>query len=174
MANREALRELQTRLAERLQRARTTVQSARWLAVECGRHGFLFPLTAAGEIFPAQALMPLPHAQPWFLGIANVRGALHGVVDLPVFLGLETRSSWREGAQLIGLNPSLGSHSAVLVHRLAGLRHGPQLQPLPRDDTPRPAFAGDRFADAQGRVWQEIDLAALAHHPQFLAIARSR
>lgn len=174
MANREALRELQTRLAERLQQARTTVQSARWLAVECGSHGFLFPLTAAGEIFPAQTLMPLPHAQPWFLGVANVRGALHGVVDLTVFLGLESRPQWREDAQLVGLNPTLGSHSAVLVHRLAGLRYGAQLQATPRDDGPRPDFAGDRYLDASGRPWQEIDLAALARHPQYLSIARAR
>ena len=35
----------------------------------------------------------------------------------------------------------------------------------------RPAFAGGRWRDAQGRPWQEIDLAALARNEQFLAIA---
>ena len=35
----------------------------------------------------------------------------------------------------------------------------------------RPSFAGARFRDAQGQVWQEIDLAALAQQDQFLAIA---
>ena len=53
MANNEALRELQSRLAERLQAARTQARPASWLAVECGGHGFLFPLQQAGEIFPS-------------------------------------------------------------------------------------------------------------------------
>jgi twitching motility protein PilI len=42
----------------------------------------------------------------------------------------------------------------------------------PAEAAPRPEFAaGGRWRDADGRVWQEIDLAALARHEQFLAIA---
>jgi len=37
MANREALRELQSRLASRLQAARTEGMSVAWLAVRAGR-----------------------------------------------------------------------------------------------------------------------------------------
>ncbi len=172
MAQREALRELQARLAQRLQQVGGDVRTARWLAVECGAHGFLFPLAGAGEIFAAAGLTPLAHTKPWFLGVANLRGGLHGVFDLTVFLGLEGRAQLKEHAQLVAFNPALGSHSAVLVHRLAGLRHADQLTPQVQDDEPRPAFAGARLADAQGRVWQEIDLAALARHEQFLAISK--
>lgn len=172
MAQREALRELQARLAERLQQVHGDVRTARWLAVDCGRHGFLFPLSGAGEIFTAGSLTPLSHTKPWFLGVANLRGALHGVFDLTVFLGLEPRSLAREHAQIVAFNASLGSHSAVLVHRLAGLRHPEQMTPDPDDAGPRPTFAGPRYVDAQGRSWQEIDLAELARHEEFLAIAR--
>ena len=172
MANREALRDLQARLAERLQQSRSEVRTARWLAVECAGHGFLFPLEAAGEIFAVGPLEPLPHTQPWFLGVANLRGGLHGVIDLTAFLGLQARPQWRESAQLVALNPALGSHAAILVDRLAGLRHADQLSPEPQDSAVRPAFAGQRLRDAQGRVWQEIDLAALARHEQFLGISR--
>lgn len=172
MANRAALRDLQARLAERLQQVGGDTRTARWLAVECGRHGFLFPLAGAGEIFSAGSLMRLSHTKPWFLGVANLRGGLHGVIDLPVFLGLEAQAQLRETAQLVALNPALGSHAAVLVHRLAGLRHADQLNIEPPDEGSRPPFAGARMQDAQGRVWQEIDLAALARHEQFLAIAR--
>ncbi len=180
MANREALRELQSRLAERLQAARTETRSVSWLAVECAGAGLLVPLPTAGEIFPAGALLPVPHTQAWFLGVANLRGGLHGVVDLAAFLGLRpplARDAVREQARLLAFNPSLGSHCAVLVDRLAGLRSRQQLQPeaadAPEADaTPRPAFAaGGRWRDANGRIWQEIDLAALARHEQFLAIA---
>ena len=52
MANREALRQLQARLAERLLAARTETRVLSWLAVECAGHGLLLPLATAGEIFP--------------------------------------------------------------------------------------------------------------------------
>lgn len=176
MANREALRELQSRLAERLQAARTDTRTAAWLAVECAGHGLLVPLTSAGEIFPAGALLPVPHTKPWFLGVANLRGGLHGVVDLALFLGLRDRlaadAAQHEQARLLAFNPGLGSQCAVRVDRLAGLRSSAQMRAEPPDGRRRPGFAaGGRWRDAEGRVWQEIDLAALARHDAFLAIA---
>jgi twitching motility protein PilI len=174
MANREALRELQSRLASRLQSAPEASRTANWLAVECGGQGFLFGLANAGEIFPLAALKPVPHTQSWFAGVANLRGGLHGVVDLAAFLGLRAPAlpeSVREHARLVALNPALGAQCALLVERLAGLRLPAQLerQPVP-DDAPRPAFAGPVWRDAEGRLWQELDLPALARHEQFLGI----
>lgn len=174
MANREALRELQGRLAQRLQLARTEARSDSWLAVECAGRGFLMPLPTAGEIFPVVPLLPVPHTQPWFLGVANLRGGLHGVVDLAAFLGLRAplaADAVREQARLLAFNATLGSHSAVLVERLAGLRSAQQLSPEADDGVARPHFAARRWRDADGRGWQEIDLAALARHEQFLGIA---
>jgi twitching motility protein PilI len=174
MANREALRELQDRLAQRLQAARTESRRASWLAVEAGGAGLLFPLAGAGEIFGVPPLLAMPHTKPWFAGVANLRGGLHGVVDLAAFLGLRAAAlgeGAREQARLVALNPSLGSHCALLVDRLAGLRGADQLTAEPATDGVRPAFAGPGWRDADGRVWQEIDLAALAANEQFLGIA---
>ena len=58
MAKREALRELQSRLAQRLQAAMTEVPTASWLAVHCGGQGLIFPLRTAGEIFTAAGVPP--------------------------------------------------------------------------------------------------------------------
>ena len=44
MANKDALRELQTRLASRLQAAKTQPRARGWLAVECAGVGLLLPL----------------------------------------------------------------------------------------------------------------------------------
>ncbi len=178
MANREALRELQGRLATRMQAARTEAPVRSWLAVECAGHGLLFPLHEAGEIFSLGSVLPVPHTQPWFAGVANLRGGLHAVVDLAVFLGLKATSGpldgGREGARLLVLNPALGVNCALLVDRLAGLRNAEQLSPdtgeAPAPAT-LPAFAGARWRDGEGRVWQEIELAALAGHEQFLGVA---
>jgi twitching motility protein PilI len=174
MARREALRELQARLAERLQAAHDDSRNATWLAVECAGRGLLFGLADAGEIFPAGALRAVPRTQPWFLGVANLRGALHGVVDLAAFLRLREplgEDSARAQAPLIALNPALGTQCAVLVDRLAGLRRAEQLV-LQEDASPsKPPFALARWRDEQGRHWQEIDLRALALHEQFLGIS---
>jgi twitching motility protein PilI len=79
MANREALRDLQSRLAGRLQAARSEgVSVAAWLAVQAGGRDYLLPLNQAGEIFPWTGVQPVPYTQAWFLGIANLRGALMG------------------------------------------------------------------------------------------------
>lgn len=174
MANREALRELQSRLAARLQSSQDAARTANWLAVECGGQGFLLGLADAGEIFPLGALKPVPHTQGWFAGVANLRGGLHGVVDLAAFLGLRGPAmpeSVREHARLVALNPSLGAQCALLVERLAGLRLPDQLEQVEgSDDGVRPAFAGPVWRDAEGRAWQELNLAALARHEQFLGI----
>ena len=59
MAKREALRELQSRLAERMQAARAQPAAQAWLAVECRGTGLLFPLAQAGEIFALAPLLPV-------------------------------------------------------------------------------------------------------------------
>ena len=180
MSNREALRELQGRLASRMQAARTEARVKSWLAVECAGTGLLVPLAGAGEIFSVGPVLPVPHTQPWFAGVANLRGGLHAVVDLAAFLGLArgapaaATDGSRDGARLLALNPSLGVNCALLVDRLAGLRSADQLSVEPTDGpdlAERPAFAGERWRDAEGRMWQEIRLSALAGHEQFLAVA---
>jgi twitching motility protein PilI len=176
MANREALRELQGRLATRMHAARTEAPVKSWLAVECAGLGLLFPLHQAGEIFPVTGVLPVPHTQAWFAGVANLRGGLHGVVDLAAFLGLTRAGAPSEGAReqarLLALNPGLGVNCALLVDRLAGLRNAEQLSAVESDDaSARPAFAGPLWRDTEGREWQEIELAALAGHEQFLGIS---
>ncbi len=173
MANREALRELQTRLAERMQAARREQRGQSWLAVECRGHGLLLPLEQAGEIFAPTAMMPVPHTQPWFVGVANLRGGLHGVVDLARFLGLPevpTAEAIREQSRLVAFGAVLGLNCALLVDRLAGLRSSDQMTVAPSDGAGRPAFAGPVLLDPGQRSWQSLDLARLAQDEHFLSI----
>lgn len=175
MSNKQALRDLQTRLAERMQQVRSEPAGLGWLAVDCGGQGLLFALHQAGEIFDLGGLVAVPHTQPWLAGVVNLRGGVCTVVDLAVFLGLRAAGARPAGtARLVGFNAALGLNCALLVDRLEGLRRGAELQRI--DDAAegpaagRPAFAPARWADASGRVWQEIDLAALARQAQFLAV----
>ena len=174
MANKQALRDLQSRLAERLQAARTQERGRSWLAVECGARGFLLPLRDAGEIFALGPIVPVPHSHRWFLGVSNLRGHLHGVVDLTGFLGLETAQASREQARLVGFNQALDINCVLLVDRLSGLRSEEDLEPEPQlqseDGAARPAFVGSRYRDSTRRLWQELNLSALADDEAFLGI----
>ena len=170
MANKEALRELQSRLAERLSAARTQERGKSWLAIECSSRGFLLPLREAGEIFALAPLQPVPHTHRWFLGVSNLRGHLHGVVDLAAFLGVKTGEVAKDQARLVGFNPRFELNCALMVDRLAGLRSEEHLTPVTEPQTPRPAFVGLRYRDGAGRVWQELNLAELAGDEAFLRI----
>jgi twitching motility protein PilI len=172
MANKEALRELQGRLAERLQAARSIDRPTGWLAVEAGGHAFLLPLAEAGEIFPSKVLVPVPHTLPWFIGVANLRGTLAGVVDLARFLGLPPAPAHNDAARVVAFNPVLDINVAVRVDRLAGLRNPDQLsvEPPAPDAPAAPAFVGRRLRDDSGRLWQELRLAELGRDERFLHI----
>ncbi|MDE2401417.1 MAG: chemotaxis protein CheW [Burkholderiales bacterium] len=177
MANKEALRDLQKRLASRLQMAREQAPTRNWLAVEISGHGFLLPLDQAGEIFPMSILQAVPHSQPWFLGVANLRGQLHGVIDLTTFLGMErpvARWSQEQGARdagrLVALNTSLQMNVALLIDRLLGLRTPADMAASGATSPDTPHFIGQQLVDDKGRAWYELDLAALVADEAFLKI----
>jgi twitching motility protein PilI len=178
MANKEALRELQQRLADRLQMVRQQAPVRNWLAVEIAGHGFLLPLDQAGEIFPLSAIQPVPHSRPWFLGVANLRGQLHGVIDLAAFLGLPQRQARnvaevaaRDAGRLIAFNAGLQLNAALLIDRLMGLRNASTLTPANAPlATAKPHFVGAQMNDAQGRTWYELDLAGLVADEAFMKI----
>ena len=174
MANKQALRDLQTRLAERMKQVRSETPGVSWLAVDCAGQGLLLSLKQAGEISELGPLLPVPHTQPWLAGVVNLRGGVFTVVDLARFLGLRRAdaAAHQPQARLVAFNAALGINGALLIDRLEGLRHAADLQAEGEstDNAARPAFALARWRDAAGRWWQEIDLAALAQSPQFLAI----
>jgi twitching motility protein PilI len=177
MANKEALRELQSRLAERLRLVRETAPTRNWLAVEASGHGFLLPLDQAGEIFSLVSLQRVPHSLPWFLGVGNLRGQLNGVVDLAAFIGLPRRAAVglegasRDTGRLVAFNAIFQLNTALLIDRLAGLRRPSDLTPVEGSTGQRPHFVSAELKDAQGRTWYELDLAALASDEAFLKVA---
>ncbi len=175
MANREALRELQSRLASRLQAARTEGVQASWLAVESGGRKFLFPLSQSGEIFPFSSAQPVPYTQSWFLGVANLRGGLYGVIDLASFVAGEAPAqrsdASRAESRLIALNGLLEVNCALLIDRLAGLRNMDAFSSSCEPAEGSPEYFGSGYTDANGAYWQEINLQALSQQPQFLSIS---
>jgi twitching motility protein PilI len=175
MANREALRELQARLASRLQAARSEGVQPSWLAVESGARKFLFPLAQSAEIFPFSTTLPVPYTQSWFLGVANLRGGLYGVVDLASFVDgqapVQRSDAGRAESRLIALNAALEINCALLIDRLAGLRNLDAFASSSPPPEGAPEYFGSGYTDTNGAHWQELNLQALAQQPQFLSIS---
>ncbi|SFC02652.1 twitching motility protein PilI [Polaromonas sp. OV174] len=174
MANRQALRELQTRLADRLQIARTQGVSASWLAVEAGGKKYLFPLSQSGEIFPWVSMQSVPYTQAWFAGVANLRGGLFGVVDLASYVSgqppLLKNELARTDSRLVSLNSALEVNCVLLVDKLAGLRKQDAFIDFSEKAPDAPDFFGNQYVDLGGTTWQEINLQLLAQQAHFLTI----
>jgi twitching motility protein PilI len=174
MTKKEALRDLQARLAGRLQSAQSEGVSVSWLAVKIGQGHFLLPLAQSGEIFSLVAMSPVPYSQKWFLGIVNLRGGLHGVVDMAGFLGeasARNRSdqSWAQ-ARLVTFSAETELNCALLVDALIGLRRPDAFVRQEGAPSGSPEFFGQQWFDQQGTSWQEISLQTLANQSEFLNI----
>jgi twitching motility protein PilI len=177
MANRQALKELQERLAQRLTAARSAPATASWLAVEAAGQRYLMPLVQSGEIFPWSTVQPVPYTKPWYLGVASLRGGLQGVIDLALLLEppglapLAVGERVSSESRLVSLHAALGINAVLLIDRLLGLRNPAMFTAVVENPADAPACFAHRLVDAQGQVWQELNLQALAAEPEFMAIA---
>jgi twitching motility protein PilI len=164
MAKRLSLREFQENLVRRLNDA-ASADRRTLLGVQAGDSQWLVPLAEAGEILAVPPLAEVPLTRPWFRGLANVRGTLHGVIDFSALNGgpLTTPAG---NARLILVGARHGVHSALLVSRTTGLKN-------PDDFTATPTATSEpweqqRLRDLQSRPWSQLDVTALLAHPRFL------
>jgi len=156
---RSRLRQYQVQLLARMQAARTnTGARVNQLGVAMGDERYLLDLTTAGEIVSVVPVTAVPLTQAWYLGLANIRGSLVGVVDLARYLGLGETPVGAE-ARYVTFAPGLGMNCALLVSRVYGLRHAAEM-------TPEAAS----LRDGDGQVWTPLDLAALVRDERFLQV----
>ncbi len=176
MANRQALKELQDRLAQRLTAARSELATVSWLAVEVAGQRYLMPLVQSGEIFPWSTVQSVPYTKSWYLGVASLRGGLQGVIDLARLLEhpgarlAAVTSRVSSESRLVSLHSALGINAVLLVDRLLGLRNPAMFTAVVANPVGSPACFAHRLLDAQGQVWQELNLQALTTEPEFMAI----
>ena len=176
MANRQSLRDLQERLAQRLTAAKSEAATASWLAVEARGQRYLFPLVQSGEIFPWASVQPVPYTKPWYAGVASLRGGLHGVVDLGRLVerasdAVQLTDRITSESRLVSLHGALGVNAVLWIDRLLGLRNPVMFSAIAPRPPQAPPFFARCLIDHQGQTWQELDLQALVTDPGFLAIA---
>ncbi|HRE13642.1 MAG TPA: chemotaxis protein CheW [Usitatibacteraceae bacterium] len=168
MSRRTGLREYQLSVAERLRTASTRTSVASRLGFQVGGRNWFVALHQVSEVIPVPAIAPVPLAQPWFLGVANVRGNLYGVADFSAFQGAEATGGGLE-RRVILVSGRLVGGAGLLVSRMLGLRtpEGFAAQPRPGD---APEWLGGLWRDAAGAEWHELDLPALAKSRRFLEV----
>ena len=92
----------------------------RGVAYRVGNHRLASGFDEVVEILPMPAVTPVPGAQPWMLGVANVRGTLLPVVDLKQFLEGERTVLHESQRVLVVRQP--GGDVAVTIDELYGQR----------------------------------------------------
>ena len=163
-----SLREYQLTLSERLQSAEAGAGLPSKLGLQVGGEGWLIELVDAAEVIPVPPISPVPLAHGWFRGVANVRGNLYSVSDFSVFLGGEPVKLSAE-ARLLVLSERFRCGAALLVARSLGLRAAGELTPQ-SVSTALPWVRG-QYSDAEGRLWKELDVAALVQNEAFLEVS---
>lgn len=169
MSKRVSLKEFQEGLAGRLKAAASENATTARLGFEAGGEFWLVRLEGSGEVLPSPEIQRVPLTRDWFLGVANVRGVLYGITDFGAFLG---KSPAPRGPQnrLLLLGQPYAVNCALLVTRLTGLRSVSGLSEYRTEDR----FSGwttAAWADAENRVWRELDAERLLGHESFLDIA---
>ena len=163
-----SLREYQIALSERLQGAAAGTRVPTKLGVRVGGEAWRVDLKEAAEVIPVPRLSPVPLAQPWFKGVANVRGNLYSVSDLGALLGLQPVAPSGE-ARLLLVAERFRAGAALLVETSLGLRNAEELKPDTTASSQR--WVRSQYADADGKVWKELDVSALLQDEAFLEVA---
>ncbi|MGY0505948.1 chemotaxis protein CheW [Luteimonas sp. e5] len=139
----------------------------RGLAWRLGRRTLVSELDSVVEILGVPPLTAVPGAQPWLLGLANVRGNLLPVVDLKLFLEGQ-RSVPQERQRLLSMRQP-GGDVAFLIDELLGQRSFDERSRVePGDDAMgRYQHFIDHAYEVQGERWSVFDLDRLGRTPEF-------
>jgi len=144
----------------------------RGVGYRIGRRRMASTFTEVVEILSLPQVTQVPGAQPWMLGLANVRGNLLPIVDLKQFLEGE-RTVLHEGHRIL-LVRQPGGDVAVLIDELFGQRSFHDQQQVTLEEAAghgltegRYGYFVDRAYLIDGQPWGIFSLDRLARTPEF-------
>lgn len=157
------LLEFQRNLFARIREAGARRAASR-LGFVAGGQKWLVDLTDVSEVLVLPPLLPVPLMQPWFLGIANIRGALYGVVDFSAFSGGAPLAN-TAATSLVVLRGA--ARCCLAVDQVLGVSEA--------DTTELRAggagYMAAEWAAADGSTWKCLNPRALETDPVFTAAA---
>src|SRR5204862_429462 len=131
-ATRLSLRDYQLALSQRLQSAQAGARVASKLGLRVAGEAWLVDLVEAGEVLPVPPITPVPLAQPWFRGVANIRGNLHSVTANRILLG--QAAVFSGPAAQLGIQMRNGIKTYLDYVNERGGVHGRKLELATEDD----------------------------------------
>ena len=139
----------------------------RGVGYRVGKHRLASGFDEVVEILGMPPVTPVPGAQPWMLGVANIRGNLLPIVDLKQFLEGE-RTVLHEGQRVLVVRQH-GGNVAVTIDELFGQRSFVEEQQIEAEP-----LADGRYANFVERAyrlgdheWGVFSLDRLARTPEF-------
>lgn len=139
----------------------------RGVGYRIGRRRLASAFDEVVEILPMPQVTPVPLAQAWMLGVANVRGNLLPVVDLKLFLEGE-RTVLHENLRVLVVRQPDGD-VAVTIDQLYGQRSFHEEQHVPAEGIAQGRYA--HFIDRAYRLgedtWGVFSLDRLSRTPEF-------
>ncbi len=145
------------------------VSSSSKLGIKVGEANCLVSLADVNEVLPVPQIMAVPLTQPWFMGIANVRGLLYSITDLSALQSKVSTVVTRESRVLLA-HQRFEMNVGLLISQLIGLRNLADMQIQP-ELSDKPIWQLSRYQDSQGQVWDEIDMRLLLNQQEFMQVA---
>ncbi len=168
MARRTSLREFQMSVANRLRDLASRKTVASKLGFQVGKDNWFVNLVDVSEVIPLPAMMSVPLTQPWFRGVANVRGNLYSIADFSAFQGAETIGPGME-RRVILISDRLIVGSGLVVSRMLGLRNPEQFTAEPKERE-YSSWVRAIYRDPAGARWHELDVGNLVREERFLEV----
>lgn len=171
MLTRTSIRDYQLNLFEQIKNADMVISTDTMLGLAIGESRYLIHTNEVNEVLQVPKLAPVPLTQSWFLGMANIRGALYGITDMSQYWGEEPIPIGLK-ARILLVVPHYKINSGLLVSSILGIRNLTDFELITDPDTTtvRLGIIG-RYKDKQGRLWHVLNLQALVANEQFLEIA---
>lgn len=148
--------------------------STQWLGVAfmIGGQQMVAPLGDIAEVLALPDVTPVPLAKPWLTGVANVRGRLLPITNLPQFLGLPPVQGRNLSQKLLVVDQSK-LFSGLLVDEVLGIQTFNQRQYEPvglPDESPLAAYTHGRFHQ-NDQTWYIFMPSLLAEDQRYLEAA---
>ncbi|MCP5424971.1 MAG: chemotaxis protein CheW [Gammaproteobacteria bacterium] len=154
-------------VASTAQSAQSAVGAGR-LAVRVGSWNLMLPMEFVAEIVPVPRITRVPGVKSWLLGIANLRGTILSVVDLPQFLGGGI-SQLTPNSRLVVVRSGEWEYG-LLVQDVIGMRHSSRLAAAPPGTSVDPGlnpYVIEGF-ESDNQFWWVFEVNHLLNEPQFL------
>ena len=156
-------------LSEPIKSADKSETSAAVLGVAVGEERYLIPMIEVSEVIPIPKLARVPLTQPWFLGLANVRGNLYGITDLGVYLG-GNPMPFNLKSRILLVSPGNKIYGAFVVNSMLGIRNLSEFTSVKSAKRKLSKGITLQYKDAEGRLWRELSLFELIRDEKFLQI----